>query len=210
MQIKLEKINKSFDQRIILKNFNLEIEKADFIVITGKSGHGKTTLLNIIGMLEKPNSGNLIINDVKNPDINQKSGRNLVKNDVGYLFQNYGLVDNKTVLENLLLPLKLEKNSVNKNNILIREALKEVGLTGYEKRKIYSLSGGEQQRVSIARLIIKNANIILADEPTSSLDGENEIQVMNLLKSLNESGKTIIMVTHNPELRKYATKLINI
>lgn len=210
MQIKLEKINKSFDQRVILKNFNLEIEKADFVVITGKSGHGKTTLLNIIGMLEKPNSGNLIINDVKNPDINQKSGRNLVRNDVGYLFQNYGLVDNKTVLENLLLPLKLEKNSVNKNNILIREALKEVGLTGYEKRKIYSLSGGEQQRVSIARLIIKNANIILADEPTSSLDGENEIQVMNLLKSLNESGKTIIMVTHNPELRKYATKLINI
>lgn len=210
MQIKLEKINKSFDQRVILKNFNLEIEKADFVVITGKSGHGKTTLLNIIGMLEKPNSGNLIINDVKNPDINQKSGRNLVRNDVGYLFQNYGLVDNKTVLENLLLPLKLEKNSVNKNNILIREALKEVGLSGYEKRKIYSLSGGEQQRVSIARLIIKNANIILADEPTSSLDGENEIQVMNLLKSLNESGKTIIMVTHNPELRNYATKLINI
>ncbi len=210
MQIKLEKIKKNFDQKEIFNNLNLEINAGEFVIITGPSGKGKSTLLNIIGLLEKPNSGNVIIENVKNPDINKKSGREIVRNEIGYLFQNYGLIDNKTVLQNLLLPLKLEKNSVNKNNILIREALKEVGLSGYEKRKIYSLSGGEQQRVSIARLKIKNANIILADEPTSSLDRENEKLVMNLLKEINEQGKTVIMVTHNLELKKYATKLIKI
>lgn len=210
MQIKLEKINKSFGERNILSDFNLEINDGDFVIITGKSGHGKTTLLNIIGLLNQPDSGNIFYGEIKNPDINKHSGRKLVKNHLGYLFQNYGLIDNKSVYDNLMLPLRLTKNSKSENKKIIDSALNKVDLEGFEKRKIYSLSGGEQQRVAIARLIIKNCDIILADEPTSALDTENEAIIMEKLINLNHEGKIIIMVTHNQNLKRYATKLINI
>ncbi len=210
MQIKLEKINKSFDQKQVLTDFNLTIESGDFVIITGKSGHGKTTLLNIIGLLDYANSGIISYGKTINPNINQSSGRNLLKYHLGYLFQNYGLIDNQTVVDNLMIALKLQKNSKRQNIHIIKNALAKVDLSGFEHQKIYSLSGGEQQRVAIARLIIKNCDVILADEPTSALDCENELMIMEKLKDLNNDGKTIIMVTHNPDLKPYATKLITI
>ncbi len=210
MQIQLTNINKSFGDHQIFTNFSLTIPTGEFVVITGKSGRGKTSLLNMIGLLEKYDSGTLTLGDYKNPKINSKTGAFLLEKHLAFLFQNYGLIDNKNVYENLKIALQLKKISKAEIQTQIAEALKLVDLAGFEKRSIYSLSGGEQQRVSIARLILQNSDIILADEPTSALDTENEQAIIDLLRKLNEMGKTIILVTHNPSLKQFASMTVDL
>lgn len=206
--IKLENICKSFGSKIILNDFSLEINHGDLIAITGSSGSGKSTLLNIIGLLEEFDSGNLIIDNDKNIKINSKRSTMILRHKISYLFQNFALVDDKTVSYNLELATKyLNKSKVDKKH-LITTVLKQVGLDGYEKRKIFELSGGEQQRVSIARLLIKNSKIILADEPTGSLDKSNRDIVFSYLKKLNADGKTIIIVTHDEYIASNCTRTI--
>lgn len=201
--IEIKNISKSFDGKKIFDNFSLTINKGEFLIVTGASGCGKTTLLNMIGAIEKPDNGQILI-DGKNMTL-RKNRLDYFKKGVGFLFQNYALVDNKTVKENLEI---VKGNS--RNPISIDDALKQVDLEEKADKKVYKLSGGEQQRVAIARLIIKKCDIILADEPTGSLDSKNGETIIEWLKQLQNGGKTIIMVTHDSRLEKYGDRVIKL
>lgn len=201
--ITIKNLSKSFGKHIIFKNFNLTIDDGDFIVFSGVSGCGKTTLLNMIGGIEKADSGEIIVDGT---DIT-KGKRNLkyFKYKVGFLFQNFALVDNKTVRENMELILPDCKSETT-----VEAALEAVGISDKADSKIYTLSGGEQQRAALARLMIKKCDIILADEPTGSLDKDNAKAVMEILKKMNESGKTVIMVTHDENYKNYGNKTVEL
>lgn len=193
--IKLEDIHKRYGKNVIFDDFNLSVKKGEMVAIVGDSGVGKSTLLNMIGLLERPDSGSLTICGEENPQINSKTTTLLQRNILGYLFQNYALVDNMTVNQNL--DIALEYRKVKNRKLAKKQALERVGLSGKLKNKIFELSGGEQQRIAIARLMLKPCEIILADEPTGSLDDNNRDIVIGLLKEFNEQGKTILIVTHD-------------
>ncbi|GAA0182031.1 ATP-binding cassette domain-containing protein [Clostridium sediminicola] len=201
--IEIKNITKKFDDNVVFTDFNLTIEDGDFVIFSGPSGCGKTTLLNMIGAIEKIDSGKIIVDGI---DIrNKRKHLNYFRTKIGFLFQNFALVDNKTVKENLKL---VHKNC--KTNLSIEEALNIVGLEEKLNKKVYTLSGGEQQRVALARLMLKRCDIILADEPTGSLDKKNAGAVLNILKQLNEQGKTIILVTHDEYIKKRGNKVVNL
>ena len=191
--IRIENLKKAFDTHVIFDGFSLEIPDKEFVVFTGASGCGKTTLLNMIGGIEPADSGEIIVDD-----LNITKTRNLktyFRQYVGFLFQNFALVENKTVEENLKMVRDQARSKVSMN-----EALDRGGMLGKEKQKVFSLSGGEQQRIALARLMMKQCRVVLADEPTGSLDRANAEQVMRILKSFSDMGKTVIMVTHDPTL----------
>ena len=173
------------------------------MIFSGPSGCGKTTLLNMIGAIEKIDIGEITVNgiDIKN----KRNHLNYFRTKIGFLFQNFALVDNKTVKENLKL---IRKDC--KTNLSIEEALRIVGLNEKLNKKVYTLSGGEQQRVALARLMLKKCDIILADEPTGSLDKNNADTVLSILKKLNKQGKTIILVTHDEEIKKQGSRVVNL
>ncbi len=204
--LEVKNINKSFEDKEILKDFNLQVKKGEMTIIKGTSGRGKSTLLNIIGLLEKPNSGEIWINGKNTKNKENK----FLKDEIGFIFQNYALVDNETVEYNLNIALKYVKGNKIEKKAQMEEVLNIVGLENYLNRKIYSLSGGEQQRVAIARVILKPASIILADEPTGSLDKDNAKKIFNLLREINDNGKTVIMVSHDNELVNLADKIIEL
>ena len=192
MILELKQLNKSF-QKKVLKDINLELEKGQIISILGKSGSGKSTLLNIIAGFERANSGSLEINNqiIFNKKINiEPQNRN-----IGFVFQNYALFPHLNVEKNLLFGVKDKKNKT-----LVKELLEMIDLEGYEKKYPHELSGGEQQRVSIARVLATNPNIILLDEPFSSIDTLLKAQIeKDLLALIKKSGKTAIFVTHDPK-----------
>ncbi|MDO4832252.1 MAG: ABC transporter ATP-binding protein [Clostridia bacterium] len=192
--IKISNLNKSFNSRQLYKDFNMNIEDGDFVIFKGPSGCGKTTLLNMIGGIEDIDSGSVIVNGY---DTSKKRDRQkILSEEVGFLFQNFALVEEKTVKQNLGFVKKKYRQDID-----MKDALSFVGLPeDILKAKVYTLSGGEQQRVAIARLIMKKCNIILADEPTGSLDRKNADMVFDLLDSLNKQGKTIVLVTHDSQL----------
>lgn len=208
--IKMDNINKKFGEKEIFSNFSIEINQGDYVSITGPSGKGKTTLLNMMGLLEKPDVGDVIICGEKNPTFISKKTKSLRRNDLSYLFQNYGLVDTDTVKQNLGYVLKYKNYTAKQKELEMEKALSIVGLDGFLSRKIYTLSGGEQQRVALAKIILKDPKIILADEPTGSLDPTNRNYVLDILKMLNEKGKTIVVVTHDMEVAKCAKTHINL
>lgn len=191
-------LNKNFGNNNILNHFNLCIEEQEIITVTGKSGCGKSTLLNIIGLLDECTSGSLFINGKQISKITSKEAVLLRRYHIGYIFQNYALIERSTVEENLKLAVRYSSEKDKKGTI--RQALGKVGLENCEKKKIYELSGGEQQRVAIARVFIKPCSLILADEPTGSLDSANKFLVLNLLEQLRQEGKTVIIVTHDLDI----------
>lgn len=201
--IKIDNISKNFGNHSIFKNYSLEIRDGEFAVFTGASGCGKTTLLNMIGGIENVDEGKIIVNNICITE--SQNLREYYLNVVGFLFQNFALVENKTIEENLKIIRKKAKSDIE-----ISEALRRVGMAGKEKQKVYSLSGGEQQRVALARLMVKRCSLILADEPTGALDKKNAIQVMEILKSLNEQGRTVIMVTHDNSLITYGSRTVDL
>lgn len=205
--IKLENITKTFNGEPIFVNFNLEIDKGEFLGIAGRSGAGKSTLLNIIGLLEDC-EGTVSIKGKKIDNINSKEARLVLKNDIGYLFQNYALIDDLTVYDNLTIIF--DKTPKKERRALALRELSKLGLGDVLDKKIYQLSGGEQQRVAIARLILRDSEIILADEPTGSLDKKNGAIIMSLLKELHMQGKTIIMVSHDENAILNCTRVINL
>ncbi len=202
--IELKGVSKSFGNKKILEDVNIKIELGTFFLIKGESGKGKTTILNIIGMLEKADEGMLIINNFKNPKIEKKSGRDLLKKEISYLFQNYGLVDNENIKENLNIALKFRKKNKKEKKSLMEDNLSRLNLDVDLNRKIYELSGGEQQRVALAKIMLKESNIILCDEPTGSLDEKNRDEIIEMLLKYKEEGKTIVMVSHDPIMEKFA------
>lgn len=201
--IEIKNISKKFDDNTIFSDFNLTIEDGDFIIFSGPSGCGKTTLLNMIGAIEKIDSGEIIVDGMDIKD--KKNHLKYFRTKIGFLFQNFALVDNKTVKENLKFIRKDCKTS-----LFIEEALNIVGLEEKLNKKVYTLSGGEQQRVALARLMLKKCDVILADEPTGSLDKKNAQDVLNILKQLNEQGKTIILVTHDEDIKKQGNRVVNL
>ena len=210
MIVKIENMNKKFGDLDIFENFNLYVRENEFVAIIGKSGSGKSTLLNIIGLLENKSSGEVEIFGNKNVKPFSRIASKLLRFKIGYLFQNYGLVEDESVLWNLKLALEYKKIGKGEKLRKINKYLNQFGLDDMLNKKIYQLSGGEQQRVAIIKLILQGSKIILADEPTSGLDKDNEAVVMSLLKKLNESGVTIIMVTHNLNLCDYFSRVIDV
>ncbi|MBJ8007060.1 ABC transporter ATP-binding protein [Bacillus mycoides] len=204
--IQLKNISKSFDTKPILTDVSLNINKNEFVSITGPSGVGKTTLLNLMGLLDKPDSGSVKIANYENPT--KKEIQYLRRYELGYIFQNYVLMENETVYTNLLL----SKTYNNKfNTELLTETLEKVGLdSNLLSQKVYMLSGGEQQRLAIARIMLKPCEIILADEPTGNLDSENKKMVVSLFHNLQEMGKTVVCVTHDDEIAEGSDRIIKI
>lgn len=208
--IELKNVRKSYGEHIIFENINLMIEEGEMIAITGESGSGKSTLLNIIGLIEDFDAGEYLLENKKNIKINSKESQRVIRDKISYLFQNFALIDNETVTENLKIALKYHSKNKSEKKRLIHEALLNVGLDGYEKKKIFELSGGEQQRAAIARALIKPSKVLLADEPTGSLDFKNRDEILNLLKEINRSGKTVVIVTHDPEVANSCSRIISI
>ena len=206
--ISIQGLEKNFGKKTVFSRFNLEIPEGSFTVISGASGSGKSTLLNIIGLLEKKDKGEMVHFGQKNIKPFSTKATNLLKDKIGYLFQNYALVDNATVEYNL--KLAMEGHDTSKENNRVKEVLEAVGLAGFEKKKVYQCSGGEQQRVAIARLMLKPCELILADEPTGSLDHENKMKVVDLLKGFQRAGKTVVLVTHDEDLMHVGEPLIRI
>lgn len=167
--VKMKNLRKTYGSHIILNDFNLEVEEGEFVAITGSSGSGKSTLLNIIGGIETFDSGEYNLFGKETPDYNSYAGIKLLRYDISYLFQNFALISSRTVRENIEIGLQYSKLKRQEKNNLISEALIKVGLEGYDKRKVFELSGGEQQRVALARIILKPSKLILADEPTGSV-----------------------------------------
>ncbi|VKS48527.1 ABC transporter ATP-binding protein [Streptococcus pneumoniae] len=188
MTIDLLNVSKSFGSKKIFTDLNLIFESGKSYALIGGSGSGKSTLLNIIGRLEKIDSGNVLVDK---QDIWKIKERTFFKNTVGYVFQNYSLIDNKTVYDNLSLITKDKKT--------ITDVLEKVGLlSDYLHQKIYELSGGQAQRVAIARMLMKPRKIILADEPTGALDGEIGKEIIRLLLNETAEDKYVIIATHDP------------
>ena len=201
--IVIKNMTKAFGEHVLFHEYNLTIDDGDFIVFTGKSGCGKSTILNIIGGLEKPEKGTVQVDGM---DIyKRKNQREYFSDKVNFLFQNFALMEGKTVRENLnIIPKK------HRETIPMEDVLGNVGLLSKIDTKVYKLSGGEQQRVALARTMLKKCNIILADEPTGSLDPENAQIVMDALKTLNQKGKTIILVTHDLHIIPKEAKVIQL
>ena len=210
MIIELKNINKKYGSRELFQNLDFSIKKGEMVAITGASGSGKSTLLNIMGLIDKPDSGEVLICGNKNPYDKEKIKLNLFRNNIGYLFQNYALVDNYTVSKNLDIALEYVKVTDKDKKKLKEEALDKVGLLDKLNNKVFELSGGEQQRVALARLMLKKNDIILADEPTESLDENNKNIILKLLKQLNNEGKTIVVVTHDKVVADICHREINI
>ncbi len=208
--VKIRNLSKSYGGKPIFKQFNLDLDEGDMVAITGPSGTGKSTLLNILGTLEPFDSGTICLFGEELPKVNSRKANEFLRNKISYLFQNFALVDDWTVKQNLEIVFNHQKLNKEEKRRKIEEALKIVGLEGYENNKIYTLSGGEQQRVSIARILLKPGELILADEPTGSLDPQNKELVIKLLKQINSLGKTILIVTHDSEVAESCSKNIQI
>lgn len=208
MAIQIKDITKKYGDRIILNNYSLIIPKNSFTVIAGASGSGKSTLLNIIGLLDTPDCGEVTILGHKNITPFSSKATKLLRNNIGYLFQNFALIPEKSVEYNLNIALDSVR-SKNKDTA-ITDALEMVGLSEIRKQKVYQCSGGEQQRIAVARLLLKPCDIILADEPTGSLDEENKHIIFNLLKKLQDLGKTVVVVTHDADLIDIADHVVRL
>ena len=204
--IQLIDISKSFGDKKVLSNLSLNINDNEYICITGESGTGKTTLLNIIGLLEKPDTGKVIINGKEY--FKQKDIRELRRNFFGYVFQDFLLLSDKTVEKNIRLS---EYGSKNNDIERVREVIKKVGLnSNYLNMKVSCLSGGEQQKVSLARVLYKQFELILADEPTGNLDYKNKMEIINIFREIKKCGKTIICVTHDKDVAESADRVISL
>jgi len=204
--IALKNVYKSYGETKVLKDINLHIKEGEFLSIMGPSGSGKSTLLNIIGAMDKPDTGEVIINGINITNFNEEELTEFRKKYIGFIFQFFNLFNNLTVYENVLIPLLI--NGINKEDE-IKEILDILDIKHKIDNFAHQLSGGEQQRVAIARTIIKRPKIILADEPTGSLDTLTGEKILNILKSLNEKyNTTIVMVTHNEEIAKFTDRVI--
>lgn len=206
--VTLNHIHKSFDEKVVLKDSNLELPEKQMTALIGPSGCGKSTLLNIIGLLDNPTSGDVILFNQKNVRLNSRKAMLLLRHKIAYLFQNYALIDNETVSQNLMIALKYVKRTDKVK--AIKEALVQVGLAGFEHRKIYSLSGGEQQRVAMARILLKPCDLVLADEPTGNLDDDNKEVVLSILEEMKAMGKTILVVSHDTRVLDRFDKIVQL
>ncbi len=194
----------------VLKGVSLEVEKNDFAIILGPSGSGKSTLLNMVSCLDIPTSGKILL---EGEDVSKLSEDELAKvrgKKIGFVFQQFNLLSHLTALENVILPTIFQGVAREKGEERARDLLSSVGLKERVNHRPTELSGGEKQRVAIARSLINSPEIIVADEPTGNVDSKTGEKIMGILKELNEKGRTVIVVTHDRELQKFANRVVNI
>lgn len=208
--INIKNLNKAYGKHQLFQDFNLTIQSGEFVLLKGKSGCGKSTLLNMIGLLEKMDQGEYTLFDQKNIQPNTKESKLLLRNKISFIFQNFALMDDDTVENNLLIALEYTSLSKQEKQTKIDEVLKQVQLEGMSKQKIYTLSGGQQQRVALARCLLKPSELVLADEPTAALDQENKQIVLDLLCTLQKLGKTVIVASHDDNFDSYCSRMIEL
>jgi len=209
--IEVLNVTKKFGKRYIFQNLNLSVEDGEFIAIVGPSGCGKSTLLNMIGLLESSDAGQIKLKGKEIPKIESNGATMLRRNTINYLFQSFALINDMTVYQNLFLAMNFSNITTKEKDARIEEILKKVHLEEFKDEKVNTLSGGEQQRVALARTILKPGDIILADEPTGSLDSAAAEIAFNLIKDLSKQyRKTVMMVTHSKNLANQADRIINI
>ncbi len=208
--LKGENIKKKIGDYEILKGVNIEVKKGEFLSIVGASGSGKSSLLYILGLLDKPTEGKVFLDGEEIDFNNEKRLSFLRNNKLGFIFQFHYLIPELSALENVMTPMLKKGIRFEEARERALEVLKRLGLGGKENRKPYQLSGGEQQRVAIARAIANEPAVILADEPTGNLDSLNTRRVMEIFKELNHEGKTIVMVTHEKELAEETDRIVEI
>ena len=200
----IKDLNKSYDtgksQLHVLKGIDLNIDEGEFVSIMGSSGSGKSTLLNIIGILDEKDSGTYELDGIPIEHLNEVKAAEYRSKFLGFVFQSFNLIGYKTALENVALPLYYQNINRKERNLKAMEYLEKVGLGPWANHLPNELSGGQKQRVAIARALITNPKVILADEPTGALDSKTTHDIMKLLQEINNEGKTIIVVTHEPDV----------
>jgi len=191
-----------------LNDVSLEVGKGEFVAVMGASGCGKSTLLNIVGMIDRPDAGSYQFDHIEVTSLTEGARARLRRERLGYIFQNFNLLEELTVFGNVELPLLYRQVPRDERRRKVREVLELVGLDGRAKHRPGQLSGGQQQRVAVARAVVTDPELILADEPTGNLDSANGEDVMQMLQTLHEQGATIIMVTHSPSHAARAGRII--
>ena len=193
-----------------LDNVNLDVKEGEFVAIMGPSGCGKSTLLNLLGLLDNPSDGEYHFLDTEVAGFNERQRANLRKNNIGFVFQSFNLIDELTVFENVELPLLYLGYSTADRKKRVEESLEQMEIMHRRNHFPQQLSGGQQQRVAVARAIVAKPKLILADEPTGNLDSAHGDEVMRILGELNDAGTTIIMVTHSPMYAEYSHRIIHL
>ena len=196
-------------ETIALDNMSLHVKEHEFVAIMGPSGCGKSTLLNILGVLDDPDSGSYLFNGVEVTGLSEDKRCDLRRANIGFVFQNFNLIEELTVFENIELPLENCGMKASLRKMKVEKALKSVLLNHRRNYFPSQLSGGQQQRVAIARAIVNDPKLILADEPTGNLDSRNGLEIMDLLTMLNDAGTTIVMVTHSEHDARYSHRIIH-
>ena len=192
-----------------LREIELQVDSGEFVAVMGPSGSGKSTLLNILGLIDKPTSGRHILVDQEVSDMNEADRAKVRRSHLGFIFQSFNLIDELTIAENIELGLVYRGESAQGRKARVTEAMDRVGIGHRARHYPHQLSGGQQQRAAIARAIVGKPSLLLADEPTGNLDTANGAQVMDILKSLNDEGSTIVMVTHSPSQADQAKRVVN-
>ncbi len=212
--IELKNVSKSYtmgkNKLKVLEDINLKVEKGEFVGITGQSGSGKTTLSNIIAGLLLPTEGDVIIDGNNISRFNDRRMSEFRNKTLGFVFQSFNLINELTAIENVMLPLAYSKIRFKKREELGKIALEKVGLSSRIYHKPTEMSGGQMQRVAIARAMVNSPRIIIADEPTGNLDIASANTVIDIIKEINKSGVTVLMVTHNPEYNKHFSNVISL
>lgn len=210
--IRLEQIHKIYktgDEDVVaLKNINLIIHKGEFVAITGPSGSGKSTMMHILGLLDKPTEGEYFLGGENVSKISPNKQAEIRNKKIGFIFQQFNLLAKTTVKDNILLPTIYGK--INDPEKKTRELLEKVGLKDRANHLSNQLSGGQIQRVAIARALVMDPTILMADEPTGNLDTKKSKEIMELIREINSQGATIILITHEPEIARYADRIIKI
>ena len=213
--IEMEAICKDYQQSPgvttrVLKGVDLTINEGEFVSIMGPSGSGKSTLMNILGTLDRPTSGSYKLVGESLNDYNEKGLAQMRNTTIGFVFQGFNLLPRRTIIENIALPLRYAGMSQKDSIVRSEEFLEKVGLSSHRDYKPTQLSGGQQQRIAIARALASHPKLILADEPTGNLDSKTSKEIMQLFTQLNESGITIILVTHEQDIARYSERLVQI
>jgi len=212
--IVLDSVNKSYEigdyELHVLQDISLDIKKGEFIAIKGPSGSGKSTWMNLIGSLDVPSSGNILLDGDNLSNLSESELAILRGKKIGFVFQNFNLIPSLGAFENVSLPLIFQGIKKEKRDSITKEILEKVGLKNRMNHKPSELSGGERQRVAIARALVNDPEIILADEPTGNLDSKTGKEIMQLLINLNKEGKTLIVITHDNSIAKLAKRVIKL
>ena len=212
--IEIKKLNKSYaigkNSLHVLKGIDLKINEGELVAIMGSSGSGKSTLLNIIGILDNYESGSYTLDNVPIKNLNETKAAKYRNQFLGFVFQSFNLINYKTALENIALPLYYQGISRKKRQSIALEYLEKVGLTAWADHLPSELSGGQNQRIAIARALASQPKVLLADEPTGALDSQTSEEVMGLIKKINKEGKTILVVTHEHEIANMCNRIITL